>query len=320
MIGKPYSGKLNVRFDEGELEIGLLPLRQFSTLPDGRSYFINSLRSLEDLKKERLSEDTLLLYDNNIRLHVDKINRRREPKITLRYFQFLSLLFAEIFLDNLKNRKIEFLYELNEFLNNYKQQHDIEIIDEFAEDDLKKLAFWMATGSGKTLIMHINYHQFFHYKPFNPDNIVLITPNEGLSKQHFEELEKSGVPCKLFGGGLSGLYGNATGQGVLVLEITKLVEEKKGGGVTIPLDVFEGRNLVFVDEGHKGKMAEEQKWKKLRDKLAEKGFTFEYSATFGQILSEKESRNSERVFKIHCFRLLLQILLSGRLWQRFFCL
>ncbi len=23
MIGKPYSGKLNVRFDEGELEIGL---------------------------------------------------------------------------------------------------------------------------------------------------------------------------------------------------------------------------------------------------------------------------------------------------------
>jgi hypothetical protein len=33
MIGKPYSGKLNVRFDEGELEIGHLPLRQFSTLP-----------------------------------------------------------------------------------------------------------------------------------------------------------------------------------------------------------------------------------------------------------------------------------------------
>ena len=24
MIGKPYSGKLNVRFDDGELEIGLL--------------------------------------------------------------------------------------------------------------------------------------------------------------------------------------------------------------------------------------------------------------------------------------------------------
>lgn len=226
---------------------------------DGRSYFINSLRSLDNLKKESLSEDTLLLYDNNIRLHVEKINRRREPKITLRYFQFLSLIFAEIFLDNFKNRKIEFLYELNEFLNNYKQQHDIEIIDEFTEDDLRKLAFWMATGSGKTLIMHINYHQFFHYKPFNPDNIILITPNEGLSKQHFEELEKSGVPCKLFGGGLSGLYGNTSGQGILVLEITKLVEEKKGGGVTIPLDVFEGKILFLLTKAIKGR------WRKSRN-------------------------------------------------------
>ena len=33
MIGKPYSGKLNVRFDEGELEIELRLLRQFPTLP-----------------------------------------------------------------------------------------------------------------------------------------------------------------------------------------------------------------------------------------------------------------------------------------------
>ena len=34
MIGKPYSGKLNVRFDEGELEIGQCSqLRQLSTLP-----------------------------------------------------------------------------------------------------------------------------------------------------------------------------------------------------------------------------------------------------------------------------------------------
>jgi hypothetical protein len=31
-MGKPYSGKLNVRFDEGELEIERMPLRQFSTL------------------------------------------------------------------------------------------------------------------------------------------------------------------------------------------------------------------------------------------------------------------------------------------------
>jgi superfamily II DNA or RNA helicase len=254
---------------------------------EGRSYFLNILRAMEGVDETRLPENSLFLYDHNIQVYLATINRRREPKITLRYFQYLSILVAEVFLDNLKNRKIEFLYELNEFLRAYGQKENIGIIDDFTEYDLKKLAFWMATGSGKTLIMHINYLQFFHYMPFVPENILLITPNEGLSKQHFEELEKSSIACRLYEGSLSGFRGGMGGREVLVIEITKLVEEKKGGGVTLPVDTFEGRNLLFVDEGHKGKKSEEQKWKKLRDKLAQDGFTFEYSATFGQILSEK---------------------------------
>jgi hypothetical protein len=89
---------------------------------EGRSYFLNSLRSFEGIKKDSLPEDMLFFYDSNIRLYLEKINRKREPKITLRYFQYLSLLFTEIYLDNLKNRKIEFLYELNEFLRNYSKK------------------------------------------------------------------------------------------------------------------------------------------------------------------------------------------------------
>jgi len=46
-----------------------------------------------------------------------------------------------------------------------------------------------------------------------------------------------------------------------------LKEEKRGGGVTLPVDAFEGRNLVFVDEGHKGKGSEERVWARLRDAL-----------------------------------------------------
>jgi len=38
MIGKPYSGKLNVRFDEGDLEIEHQLLRQLSTLPLMHAY------------------------------------------------------------------------------------------------------------------------------------------------------------------------------------------------------------------------------------------------------------------------------------------
>ncbi|MBA7638936.1 hypothetical protein ES703_46592 [subsurface metagenome] len=113
-----------------------------------------------------------------------------------------------------------------------------------------------------SLITHINYCQFFHYNLFSPDNIILITPNEGLSKQHFEELQKSGIASRLYAGSLSAL-GKTWEREILVIEMTKFVEEKKGGGVTVPVDVFEGRNLVFVDEGHKGRRSEEQKWAKL---------------------------------------------------------
>ncbi|MEM3974885.1 MAG: DEAD/DEAH box helicase family protein [Ignisphaera sp.] len=257
---------------------------------DGRSYFVNVLRSLENLK---IPKDVLLKYDENIQSYVRKINYKREP-VSLKYFQYLAVLFTEIVLDNLKNRKQEFLYELNKFLEKYKEEQGIEIIDSFSEYDLKKLAFWMATGSGKTLIMHINYYQFLdNYKLFSPDNIILITPNEGLSKQHFEELQKSGIPCRLYTSSLSG--GLRSNDEVLVIEITKIVEEKKGGGVTLPVDVFEGRNLVFVDEGHKGQAGnkEELRWKKRRDKLAKNGFTFEYSATFGQILDIPSKKQKE---------------------------
>ena len=68
-----------------------------------------------------------------------------------------------------------------------------------------------------------------------------------------------------------------------VTEITKLVMEKRGEGDSVPVEAFEGNNLIFVDEGHKGSGGEA--WREVRDALGETGFTFEYSATFGQALS-----------------------------------
>jgi len=269
--------------------------------PEGRSYFADILCGLESLDRTRLPEDKLLEYDDHIRLCLGKINRLREMKIVLKYFQYLALLFTEIALDAWKHRRAEFLYDLNRFLNDYRDKQHFDIFDEFTERDLLKIAFWMATGSGKTLMMHINYHQFRHYRPFSPENILLITPNEGLSRQHQEELHKSGIPCSLYTENPGGT-GFLTGEDpILIIEMTKLVEEKKGGGVTVPVERFEGRNLIFVDEGHKGKRAEDQKWAQLRNKLAENGFTFEYSATFGQILSEKQKETLKEYAKAILF-------------------
>jgi len=251
---------------------------------NGRSYFVNVL--ISSFPNRKISEEELLRYDSNIQKYVKRINYRR-GNVTLKYFQYLAVLFTEIVLDRLKNRKFEFISELNQFLQDYEDEEIKEFLKSFTENDLKKLAFCMATGSGKTLIAHINYYQFFNYRLFFPDNILFITPNEGLSKQHYDELIKSGIPAKLYTGSLnSEIFKNANE--VLIIEMTKFVEEKRGKGVTILIDIFEGENLVFVDEGHKGKKSEEQKWAKLRDKLTENGFVFEYSATFRQILNKKD--------------------------------
>jgi len=97
-----------------------------------------------------------------------------------------------------------------------------------------------------------------------------------------EEMSASDIPCARFDLNESGLATSAKNV-VRVIEITKLVEEKRGGGESVPVEAFEGNNLIFVDEGHKGSGG--KVWRSFRDDLAETGFTFEYSATFGQALT-----------------------------------
>jgi superfamily II DNA or RNA helicase len=237
--------------------------------------------SLPDLKYG--IEDALPIYDANIKKHLSAINNKRTQPIVLRYFQYLALLYTEIFLDWKFNRPGEFLRQLNMFVQRRNEARapsdpmDINFIDA----DLEKLAFWMATGAGKTLIMHINYHQYLHYCKGKLDHVVLITPNEGLSEQHLRELANSDIRCERFN--VEGNRLASTRNAVQIIEITKLVEEKTGEGESVEVEAFDGKNLILVDEGHKGSGGEV--WRKIRDKLGETGFTFEYSATFGQALA-----------------------------------
>lgn len=248
----------------------------------GHSYIYHRLEARGS--KVKIPLVVLARYDENIREHLRGMNAHRAEPITLRYFQYLAVLYAEIYLDRYFNRRGELLRSLNEFVAR-RNQHKLpgEPKDSrFTERDLTKLAFWMATGSGKTLIMHINYRQFLHYNNLPLDNILLITPNEGLSEQHMAEMAASNIPCRRFNLNEGGLW-FAEKDVVRVIEITKLVEEKRGGGVSVPVEAFEGNNLIFVDEGHKGSGGEA--WRSFRDALGETGFTFEYSATFGQALT-----------------------------------
>ena len=68
---------------------------------------------------------------------------------------------------------------------------------------------------------------------------------------------------------------------VEIIDIHKLADDM--GDKTVAVDAFEDGNLVLVDEGHRGASGGETgKWLKRRDQLCEKGFSFEYSATFKQ--------------------------------------
>ena len=257
--------------------------------PDGYSPICEFLRSRTE--SNSMIEAALSTYDANIKLYLAAINNKRTQPIVLRYFQYLALLYTEVFLDLKFNRPGEFLHQLNNFVqrrNDARAPGDVPDA-RFEAQDLEKLAFWMATGAGKTLIMHINYHQYRHYYKEDLDHIVLITPNEGLTEQHLRELKNSDIRCERFnvGGNRLARAHNAT----QVIEITKLVEEKTGGGVRVPIEAFEGNNLIFVDEGHKGSGG--KAWRDYREKMAQSGFTFEYSATFGQALAA--ANNSDLV-------------------------
>ncbi|MDD3696025.1 MAG: DEAD/DEAH box helicase family protein [Lentisphaeria bacterium] len=249
---------------------------------DGRSHIYQRLASRGGKLRIPLAE--LARYDDNIRKHLAAINARRGEPISLRYFQYLAALYTEITLDRYFNQRPQLLADLQAFVQARNDARPTGEAEEepFKEADLGKLAFWMATGSGKTLILHLNYRQFLHYNQEKLDNILLITPNRALSEQHLAELEASDIPAQRFDLNHASLWSSRRNI-VQLIEITKLVEEKRGGGLSVPVEAFEGNNLVFVDEGHKGSGGEA--WRSYREALGASGFTFEYSATFGQALT-----------------------------------
>ena len=133
--------------------------------------------------------------------------------------------------------------------------------------------------------MHINYYQYKHYSGKLKDgaSFILLTPKEGLSMQHNEEFFMSNISAEIYNKALSrGFVYNV--DSIQIIENTKLA--KKDGEKTVAISRFGNENVVFVDEGHRG--ASGDTWYKYRNELCENGFSFEYSATFGQAVSEKK--------------------------------
>lgn len=251
---------------------------------DGGSKFVHQLIARLPKQARSVADDQFRDYDSNIVGHWKHITTKRNllgPTLYPLYFQYLGLLMTELYLDRYFSDAEALLTSLNHSVKAFNEGKPArEHIMDFVLDDLNKAAFWMATGSGKTLLMHCHIRQYLHYlgkagqrKDLN--RIILLTPNEGLSRQHKDEFEQSGIEAEFYDKDGATLF---TGRGVDIIDINKLRETS--GQKTVAVDTFEGNNLVLVDEGHRGSGGEV--WKDFRRRISANGFSFEYSATFGQ--------------------------------------
>ena len=249
-----------------------------------------------------LSKEQILVYEENIGRHTQTINEKRHRPVVWKYYQWLTLLFVEIYLDRFFGNREGLLGALNNFVDRFNQRWpDYGNVPPYGEDDLNKLCMQNATGSGKTLIMHVNLLQYRHYakrhgKDRDLSRVILLTPNERLSEQHIAEFRESAIPADLYLQSRGGLFGMAQGLSrVDVLEITKLADQE--GPNTIATRSLGDQNLLLVDEGHRGMSGKEEgAWFTRRSDLCAKGFTFEYSATFEQAVQASGNPDFENAY------------------------
>ncbi len=295
-------------------------------------HFRRELESvLADNPHCRITTDELIAYDLNIVTHWRAItrlrNERENRKIYPLPFQYLILLFSEFYLDYWTRAQRDASSELLNRLNDYRAEFNHRFaelaardrkkmeIPLFQPDDLHKLAIWAATGSGKTLVMHCQHLQLQHYlrerkleKQFN--KTFLITPNEGLSAQHLEDLHLSGIPARRFSKNNQTSLPGFDERGLIeVIEITKLKE--KSGITTVDIAELGTNNIVLIDEGHRG-LAGEVEFKN-RQALCAEGFSLEFSATFGQSLNSLPATKAQEMGDLYA-----QSILFDYSYKRFY--
>ena len=231
----------------------------------------------ETVYQDKLEQyDATLGLDNHILNSVQKylkvyntyLKTNQQQEVTLRYYQILALYFTELYLKT-------------------QDEHDFP----YKKEKEKGLAYWMATGSGKTIIMHLNILQYIaHCKNFRDFEIIMTTPGVNLIDQHEREL----TPFVEF---LNTKYRNAIR---LTIDTTSALLNKPNDFFAFP-ESKSYRRLILVDEAHIGLSTTGTKgtdgaFMDLRKRLnIENSFLFEYSATFHNINGDLEKEYEKSI-------------------------
>lgn len=194
---------------------------------------------------------------------LDEYNRVTEQNFNLRYYQLLALLFTECFLS--------------------------DAVASGAPNEKNMLAYWMATGSGKTLVMHLNILQYLHHFCEKDDfrlQLFLTTPLAGLIQQHRRELEP-------YVRKLNEVYNNRL---ELTIDTTQALLQKPDDYFRLSEDENVQR-LILVDEAHIGLSSKDSsEFRKLRGRLnVGSSFLFEYSATFHNVAKELKAEYDKSI-------------------------
>nr|MBA3586462.1 restriction endonuclease subunit R [Chloroflexota bacterium] len=122
---------------------------------DGRSFFAKRLLS----GTHRYADtDAFERYDARI-IEIEGRLAHARGGFSLKYFQYLALLYTELYLDALTADPEALAASLNAFRTDDPAFADLA---DTRASDLRRMAYFMATGSGKTLLMHATLWQVQH--------------------------------------------------------------------------------------------------------------------------------------------------------------
>lgn len=212
-----------------------------------------------------LDEKILDAVKKYLKAYNTYLEAHKQNKVMLRYYQILAIYFTEVFFKHRDSK-------------------------EFEDFSKSALAYWMATGSGKTMIMHINVFQFIeHNKGFKDLEIIITTPGVNLIHQHEREV----TPLVEY---LNKIYRNKIR---LTIDTTSALLNKADDFFDFP-DNKKYQRLILVDEAHIGlgtsQKDDEGEFLKLRRRLNIKhSFLFEYSATFHNLDNKLENEYSKSI-------------------------
>ena len=153
---------------------------------------------------------------------------------------------------------------------------------------INRMCFWMATGSGKTLVMVklIEYlHALQQHREIPPHNILILAPSEhliGQIRRTVEEFNQSGlsvhlVPLRDMHRSRQTQLGDAVT--VYYHRSDNISDVQKDALTDYRMYENDGKWFILLDEAHKGGK-ENSKRQAYYAVMARRGFLFNFSATF----------------------------------------